>query len=147
ARDGSAHARAYYDAAIEIAFAVGAIDLHTSTSELDAIESFRGMLLGAITEMEARRTGAPPASTPAAPTAAPAAATAPADPPTAPDDEPPRPIDDLLAELDDLIGLEGVKHEVKLVTNLLRIQRIREERGLPVSEQSRHLIFTGNPGT
>ena len=45
------------------------------------------------------------------------------------------------------MGLEGVKHEVKLVTNLLRVQRIRAERGLPVLDQSRHLIFTGNPGT
>ena len=40
-----------------------------------------------------------------------------------------------------------MKHEVKLVTNLLRVQRIREERGLPTMDQSRHLIFTGNPGT
>jgi SpoVK/Ycf46/Vps4 family AAA+-type ATPase len=40
-----------------------------------------------------------------------------------------------------------VKHEVKLVTNLLRVQKIREERGLPTLDHSRHLIFTGNPGT
>jgi SpoVK/Ycf46/Vps4 family AAA+-type ATPase len=33
------------------------------------------------------------------------------------------------------------------VTNLLRIQKIRLERRLPVLAQSRHLIFTGNPGT
>ena len=45
------------------------------------------------------------------------------------------------------MGLAGVKHEVKLVTNLLRVQRIREERGCPTMDQSRHLIFTGNPGT
>jgi SpoVK/Ycf46/Vps4 family AAA+-type ATPase len=62
-------------------------------------------------------------------------------------DPPPRPIDELLHELDGLIGLDNVKHEVKLVTNLLRVQRIRAERGLPVADQSRHLIFTGNPGT
>ena len=36
---------------------------------------------------------------------------------------------------------------MKLVTSLLRVQRIRAERGLPVLDQSRHLIFTGNPGT
>jgi SpoVK/Ycf46/Vps4 family AAA+-type ATPase len=36
---------------------------------------------------------------------------------------------------------------VRLVTNLLRVQQIRRERGLPVLDQSRHLIFTGNPGT
>jgi SpoVK/Ycf46/Vps4 family AAA+-type ATPase len=58
-----------------------------------------------------------------------------------------RPIDALLAELDALVGLEPVKAEVKLVTALLRVQKIRQERGLPVLEGSRHLVFTGNPGT
>jgi Cdc6-like AAA superfamily ATPase len=67
--------------------------------------------------------------------------------PVQPEPDAPRPIDELLAELDALVGLTGVKHEVKLVTNLLRVQKIREERGLPVLDQSRHLIFTGNPGT
>jgi len=138
ARDGTAHARSYYTAAVEIAFAVAAIDLHTSESELDAIERFRGMLLGAIEGTAGRPkatvvTGTP---APAAPRATPASV-----------DRPARPIDELLAELDALVGLEGVKHEVKLVTNLLRVQRIRLERGLPVLDQSRHLIFTGNPGT
>jgi SpoVK/Ycf46/Vps4 family AAA+-type ATPase len=60
---------------------------------------------------------------------------------------PPRPLDDLLDELDALIGLADVKREVRLVANLLRVQQIRRERELPVVEQSRHLIFTGNPGT
>jgi SpoVK/Ycf46/Vps4 family AAA+-type ATPase len=36
---------------------------------------------------------------------------------------------------------------VHLVTNLLRVQQIRRERNLPVLEASRHLVFTGNPGT
>jgi SpoVK/Ycf46/Vps4 family AAA+-type ATPase len=40
-----------------------------------------------------------------------------------------------------------VKREVHLVSNLLRVQQLRHERGLPVLDQSRHLIFTGNPGT
>jgi Cdc6-like AAA superfamily ATPase len=132
-RGGTAHARTYYGAAVDLAFAVAAIDLHTSERELSAIEGYRGRLLAAITAMEARR-GA-------------AAATAPAEPSPSAPDPPARPLDDLLAELDELIGLDGVKHEVKLVTNLLRVQRIRAERGLPTLDQSRHLIFTGNPGT
>ena len=53
----------------------------------------------------------------------------------------------MLAELDALVGLAPVKAEVKLVTNLLRVEKIRKERGLPVVEHSRHLVFTGNPGT
>jgi SpoVK/Ycf46/Vps4 family AAA+-type ATPase len=40
-----------------------------------------------------------------------------------------------------------VKQEVKLVSNLIQVQNLRRERGLAVLEQSRHLIFTGNPGT
>ena len=130
---------AYYDHAIEVAFSVAAIDLHTSDEELKGIERFRGRLLSAIDAMEAARSAGPPvaaASAPGAPKPVPPA-----------DDPPPRPIDDLLAELDALVGLDGVKHEVKLVTNLLRVQAIRRERGLPVLEHSRHLIFTGNPGT
>ena len=143
ARGTTAHARTYYTAAVEIAFAVAAIDLHTSETELAAIERFRGMLLGAVEAMEASRhtTPTPAAGSVSTPVHAPPAASA----PTA--DVPPRRIDELLTELDALVGLEGVKHEVKLVTNLLRVQRIRAARGLPVLEQSRHLIFTGNPGT
>jgi ATPase family associated with various cellular activities (AAA)/AAA lid domain len=139
ARGATAHARGYYTAAVEIAFAVAAIDLHTSEAELAAIEGFRGMLLGAIERMEAGRQ--PVAVTGAGAPAVPKPRAAPED------DAPARPLDELLKELDALVGLAGVKHEVKLVTNLLRVQKIRKERGLPVSDQSRHLIFTGNPGT
>ena len=138
-RAGSSHARGYYELAVELAFAVAAIDLYTSERELAAVERFRGMLLDAIEKVE---TGPRPAT--ATPTAAEAAA-AKATPPK--EDPPARPLDELLTELDALVGLAGVKHEVKLVTNLLRVQRIREERGLPTMDQSRHLIFTGNPGT
>lgn len=133
-RAGTEHARRYYDAAIEIAFAVAAVDLHTSQTELEAIEQLRGTLLARIRAMEAARTGR------AAGAPSPNHAQSAADPG-------PRPIEELLAELEALIGLDGVKHEVKLVANLLRVQRIRAARGLPVLEQSRHLIFTGNPGT
>ncbi|WP_421121998.1 AAA family ATPase [Aquihabitans daechungensis] len=40
-----------------------------------------------------------------------------------------------------------MKTEVRLVTNLLRVQQLRSERNLPTTPQSRHLVFTGNPGT
>ncbi len=135
-RGTTTHAQRYYEAAIEIAFAVAAIDLHSSATELEAIERFRGMLLRSIQATPS------PAAPAAAPTTAAATTTT-----TAAEVAPPRPIDELLAELDALVGLDGVKREVKLVTNLLRVQKIRLERGLPVLEQSRHLIFTGNPGT
>jgi SpoVK/Ycf46/Vps4 family AAA+-type ATPase len=53
----------------------------------------------------------------------------------------------LLAELDELVGLHQVKADVRRLTSLLRIQKLREERGLPTLETSHHLVFTGNPGT
>ncbi|MDQ6696870.1 MAG: AAA family ATPase, partial [Actinomycetota bacterium] len=84
---------------------------------------------------------------PGSPVATAAATTAPALPAVPAVEDRPRPIEELLSELDRLVGLAGVKAEVRLVTNLLRVQKLRLERHLPVTEQSRHLVFTGNPGT
>jgi hypothetical protein len=60
---------------------------------------------------------------------------------------PARPTAEVLAQLDAMIGLAPVKAEVQLVADLLTVQRLREQRGLPVAATSRHLVFTGNPGT
>jgi len=122
---------------------VASIDAHTSHTELLGIERFRGMLLAQLDHPRPAEaiTDAPPSGT-ASPTPAGEAAR--------PDDAalpPPRPLDELLAELDALVGLTAVKEEVKLVTNLIRVQNLRRERHLAVLEQSRHLVFTGNPGT
>jgi len=51
------------------------------------------------------------------------------------------------AALQELIGLDGVKHEVRGVISLLNTWRRRQAKGLPVGEITRHLVFTGNPGT
>ena len=51
------------------------------------------------------------------------------------------------AELEKLIGLSSVKKEVATMEHLLRINQMRKEQGLPVSEVSKHMVFTGNPGT
>ena len=56
-------------------------------------------------------------------------------------------IDDLLQQLDSLTGLEDVKEDVRSLINLLRIQKIREERGFSNMPLSLHLVFSGNPGT
>jgi SpoVK/Ycf46/Vps4 family AAA+-type ATPase len=60
---------------------------------------------------------------------------------------PPRSIEELLAELDQLVGLANVKGEVARLTSMLQVQQIRSERGLPTLETSKHLVFSGNPGT
>ncbi|MCC5951958.1 MAG: AAA family ATPase [Acidimicrobiia bacterium] len=65
-----------------------------------------------------------------------------------PEDLPPaRPLEELYEELDALVGLQSVKEEIRLVAALTQVQVLRAERGLPSLDTSRHLVFTGNPGT
>jgi SpoVK/Ycf46/Vps4 family AAA+-type ATPase len=52
-----------------------------------------------------------------------------------------------LDELNGLIGLAPVKAEVRQLVDVVRIGQLRHQAGLPVSQVSRHLVFTGNPGT
>ncbi len=139
-RDGTGLASLYYDRALAIGFTIASIDRLASPVELAAIESFRGRILDRIAETRGvgRQEAAHDAG--AAPVAAKTA--------EAEEELPPaRPVDEVLAELDELIGLDSVKAEVKLVADLTRVQLLREERGLPVLGQSRHLVFSGNPGT
>lgn len=50
-------------------------------------------------------------------------------------------------ELSSLIGLANVKTEINNLSNLVKMQKIRESRGMKVSNVSYHCVFTGNPGT
>lgn len=54
---------------------------------------------------------------------------------------------EVLEQLDTLIGLNQVKHEIRTLTNFLRMQKLREAQGLPTTNLSLHLVFGGNPGT
>lgn len=56
-------------------------------------------------------------------------------------------LEEKLNEFHDMIGLEEVKYEVDSLINLIRIQKLREARGLKKTEVSKHMVFTGNPGT
>ncbi|MCI6039860.1 MAG: AAA family ATPase, partial [Clostridiales bacterium] len=56
-------------------------------------------------------------------------------------------LDDLRQELEGYIGLSAVKHEVESLINLVSVQKLRRENGLPVSDLSLHMVFSGNPGT
>ena len=56
-------------------------------------------------------------------------------------------LDVLLAQLDGLTGLAPVKAEVRQLVDVVRAEQMRRAAGLPVSQVSRHLVFTGNPGT
>jgi AAA+ superfamily predicted ATPase len=58
-----------------------------------------------------------------------------------------RSYDEVISELDALVGLEAVKRDVHSLINLIRVRKMREERGLKQPVLSLHLVFTGNPGT
>jgi AAA lid domain/ATPase family associated with various cellular activities (AAA) len=143
ARDGGDRAQRLARRGAQIGHAVAALDLVPTRTELAAIEVYRNTVLRVADQQRRHPPGPAPAAATAgtqAPTAA--AAAVPAEPqPEA------RPLEELLAELDDLVGLADVKKEVRLVTNLLRVEKMRRERDLPVIDHSHHLIFTGNPGT
>lgn len=164
-RDGTRRSHVYYERGLRLAHVVAAADLVPSPGELAAIDGLRGVMLRAMDAAGVPRPGAPttaspvttaPPVTPASPASpaspagsAPAAAQTQGEAPAAetPDLPPSRPIEELLAELDALIGLDHVKAEVRRLTSLLQVQSLRAERGLRTIEVSRHLVFTGNPGT
>ena len=56
-------------------------------------------------------------------------------------------LDQLIGKLDSLIGLYSVKQEVYSLSNLIKVRKLREERGFKQPDMSLHLVFTGNPGT
>lgn len=56
-------------------------------------------------------------------------------------------LDACLNELESLVGLDGVKNEVLACINLLRINKMRKDKGLPELQTSNHMVFTGHPGT
>jgi SpoVK/Ycf46/Vps4 family AAA+-type ATPase len=111
--------------------------------------SARGLLEATISKQATRLAGQPP-SDPAA-----LALLVPEDLPSpgesgvgqADDAGPRRSLQELLAELDGLIGLEPVKQRVRTLVAETRLDARRRAAGLPVAARSRHLVFTGNPGS
>ena len=142
--DGGERSMTYYRRALDICHLIAALDEITAQAELTAIGDYRNLLLNHIrmrvpadrqpdvTKVEPH---IPETADPAGP------------PPELPPEPPARPIEELLAELDSLVGLSEVKAEVRLVTDLLRVQQLRKERDLPTIDTSLHLVFVGNPGT
>lgn len=56
-------------------------------------------------------------------------------------------LESCMEELNGLVGLDGVKKEVLASMNLLRVNNMRKEKGLPELQTSKHMVFTGHPGT
>ena len=55
--------------------------------------------------------------------------------------------EEIQKELDEIVGLEDVKNYLLSLENLIKINQIRKQKGLKTNEISKHMIFTGNPGT
>jgi hypothetical protein len=87
-------------------------------------------------------------TTPTPPNTSPAAAKSPS-PDAAP--TPPAPsaagLEAVMEELNQLIGMDNIKDEVKSLTNFLKVQKVREDRGLATTAVSLHSVFSGPPGT
>ncbi len=94
--------------------------------------------------------GLPPNGAPQG-SAAPIAAAPPPEEPVEPEpkepEEPEKTVEEWLAELDELTGLKTVKAEIRRQTAILRVDSLRTKAGLRSPTITRHLIFTGNPGT
>lgn len=56
-------------------------------------------------------------------------------------------LEELLAELDALVGLEDVKHQVQTLVNLIQVQKMRSALDMKTADISKHMVFSGNPGT
>lgn len=63
------------------------------------------------------------------------------------DAPPPEKMEDLQAELEGYIGLTAIKKEVKNLINMVTVYQMRKEHGLPTTDLSLHMVFSGNPGT
>lgn len=63
------------------------------------------------------------------------------------DDDSSKEREDIQKELDEIVGLDNVKNYLLSLENHIKISQIRKQRGLKTAEISKHMIFTGNPGT
>lgn len=63
------------------------------------------------------------------------------------EEKPEKPKVSPMEELNNLIGMDDIKEDVKELVNLVKMQKLREEKGLKTVPVSLHLVFTGNPGT
>lgn len=62
-------------------------------------------------------------------------------------EEKPLTLEEQLEKLEELTGLQAVKQDLNSLINLIRVRKMREDRGMPQSAMSLHMAFLGNPGT
>lgn len=59
----------------------------------------------------------------------------------------PEELEKLLESFNSLVGLDSVKNEVNSLVNLIKVQNMRKEKNMKFSDVSKHMVFSGNPGT
>ncbi len=56
-------------------------------------------------------------------------------------------IEEVKKELDNIVGLTTIKNYILSLQDFYAAQKLRQKEGLSTTEVSKHMIFTGNPGT
>jgi len=56
-------------------------------------------------------------------------------------------ISNTIFELNSLVGLDNIKEEVRALTALANVRKKKIDLGVPVTPNSLHMVFIGNPGT
>lgn len=56
-------------------------------------------------------------------------------------------IEEVKAEMEKIVGLKEIKEYILSLEEYYRVQKRREEEGLKTGSVSKHMIFTGSPGT
>lgn len=52
-----------------------------------------------------------------------------------------------MKDIDSLVGMDEIKEQIQTFINLMKVQKEREKRNMPVSPASLHAVFYGPPGT
>lgn len=58
-----------------------------------------------------------------------------------------RNLDELIADFNNLTGLREVKKELNSLIHLVEVSNMRKAKGMKSPSISKHMVFTGNPGT
>lgn len=56
-------------------------------------------------------------------------------------------LETVFSDIDNLIGMENIKQELYSLANFLKVQKLRQERGLQKIPISLHIVLSGPPGT
>ncbi len=63
------------------------------------------------------------------------------------EEEPEETLEAVMEKINNLVGMDKIKEEIQTFVNLIKVQKERKERNLPVTEMSLHAVFYGPPGT